>query len=223
MAYKELRRFSLIVFIGFLILTALIAIVSVLSGTFGETQGKILVTTLTISVASIGSMACAAFIEKKRQTPVGLAGIILCVVTAIGVIGGIWPETENEVYWQATATCGVLAVAFAHAFLLALPVLDDRQKWVQPVSSVSIGLLAVLIIIMIWFQNDKWEDVYLRGLAVVAILVGLETLVIPILMKLRKGQTLQRKKLIIENIEGDLYTDAAGRKYHVKQIDAESI
>lgn len=222
MSYKEIRRFSLIVFIGFLVLTALIAIVSVLSGTFGEVQWKILATTLTISAASICSMACAAFIEKKRRTPVGLAGIVLCVVSAILVITGMWPEINSEVYWKGTATCGVLALAFAHAFLLVLPVLDDKQRWVQPVSSVSIGLLAVLIIVMIWYQNDKWEDLYHRILAVVAILVGLETLTTPILTKLRKGQGIHREKLILENIEGDLYTDAAGRKYHIKQIDTES-
>ena len=109
MNYKEIRRFSLIVFIGFLILTALIAIVSVLSGTFGDIQWKILGTTFTISAASICSMACAAFMEKKKQVPVGMAGIALCVITAALVIIGMWPEINCDEYWKVTSTCGVVA------------------------------------------------------------------------------------------------------------------
>jgi hypothetical protein len=222
MDYKEMRRFSLIVFIGFLILTAVIAIISVLSGTFGEVQWKILGTTFTISGASICSMACAAFMEKKKRVPVGTAGIVLCVIAAVLVIAGMWPEIDSDEYWKATSTCGVLALAFAHTFLLALPNLDDRQKWVQTVTFISIAILAILIIAGIWIQDERWEELYFRVLAVVAILVGLETLVIPILMKLRKGQAASSEKLILEKIDGDLYTDSAGKKYRLMEIDTES-
>jgi hypothetical protein len=221
MNYTEIRRLSLFVFIGFLILTALIAMISVLTGTFGEVQWKILGTTFTISAASICSMACAAFMEKKKQVPIATVGIVLCVTTAVLVIAGMWPEIESEEYWKATATCGVLALAFAHTFLLALPNLDDRQKWIQLVSSISISILALLIIAGIWIQNQKWEDLYFRVLAVVAILVGLQTLVIPILMKLRKSQGSAREILVLEKIEGDFYTDNDGKKYRLMEIDTE--
>jgi heme/copper-type cytochrome/quinol oxidase subunit 4 len=219
MNYKEVRRFSLLVFIGFLILTALIAIVSVLSGTFGEIQEKILATTFTISAASFCSMACAAFMEKKKRPALGMTGIVLCVLTAVLVIIGIWWMQDREPYWKATGTCGVLALAFTHAFLLALPNLDDRQKWVQFVSFVCIGILSALILVAIWFHNQEWEEMYNRVLTVTAILVGLETLVIPILMKLRKGQVPGGEKLVLEQVEGDLYRDTAGKKYRLTQID----
>ena len=66
MDYAEFRRASLRTFLGFLALTAAVAVVSVLSGDFGETQVKVLLTTLTISAASMCAMACAAFIEKRK-------------------------------------------------------------------------------------------------------------------------------------------------------------
>ena len=66
MDYSEIRKLALKIFIGFLGLTAVIAIISVLAGQFGELQWKILGTTFTISAASICSMSCAAFIEKKK-------------------------------------------------------------------------------------------------------------------------------------------------------------
>jgi peptidoglycan/LPS O-acetylase OafA/YrhL len=218
MNYKDIRRFSLIVFIGFLVLTALMAIVSVVSGTFGELQENILVTTFTISAASICSMACAAFMEKKKRPALGAAGIVLCAVTAVLFVIGIWAMNDVELYWKTTGTCGVLALAFTHAFLLAFPNLDSRQRWVQFVSFICIGVLAALIIIAIWFHNKEWEVLYSRVLTVTAILVGLETLVIPILMKLRKVQA-GGERLVLEKIEANIYRDAVGRKYRLIEIE----
>ena len=128
MDYTEIRKLSLRVFIGFLVLTALIAIISVLSGEFGELQLKTLATSATISAASILLMACVAFIEKKKLAGIGLCGIFLSFSAAILLSVGIWPEIESEGYWKTTITFGVFAIAFAHAFLLVLPQLDDKQK-----------------------------------------------------------------------------------------------
>ena len=115
----------------------------------------------------------------------------------------------------------MLALAFTHTFLLALPGLDDRQKWVQAVSFISIAILAVLIIAAIWIQKQEWEELYYRVLTIAAIVVGLETLVIPILMKLRKGKAPGKQTLVLEKIEPGLYTDAAGKKYRLTEIDTQ--
>lgn len=166
-------------------------------------------------------MACAALMEKKKRVPVATAGIVLCVITAVLVIAGIWPKIDSEEYWKATGTSALLALAFTYSFLLALPDLDDRHKWMQPASFISIGILTLLIISDIWFQTHRWKALFFRTVGVVAILTALETLVIPILVKLRKGQRAATVKLVLEKIEGDLYKDTAGRKYHLKLLDTE--
>ena len=217
MKYKEIKRLLLIAFIGFLVLTALIAIITVLSGSFGEVQWKILATTFTISAASICSMACAAFMEKKKHVPLGLAGIFLTVLAAILLIAGMWPEIDSEPYWKITVTCGVLALALTHAFLLALPDLDSGHRWVQVVSFITICFLALQIITAVWGEID--DDGYYRFLTLTAILVGLETLVIPILMKLRKGSGSKTDRLVLEKIEGDLYRDPDGKTYRLTEIN----
>jgi steroid delta-isomerase-like uncharacterized protein len=202
MDYKAIRKLSLKVFIGFLAFTALIAIVTVLSGDFGDTQMKILATTFTISAASICSMSCAAFIEKRRRTSLGLAGIFLCITGSILLIAGMWPEIDSDEYWKSTITVIVLAIAFAHAFLLLLPELDKKQKWVQRFASVSIGILAIQCIVAAWGEIEN-EDYY-RFLAVVAIIVGLLTLVVPILMKLRKSEGKKQKLSSLDQVYGDI-------------------
>lgn len=219
MNYAKITRLSLKLFIGFLVLTALIAMISVLTGKFGKIQMKILGTTFTISAASICSMSCAAFINRKKLVQLGLLGILLSVSAAILVITGMWSEIESYAFEKITITLAVSAVAFTYAFLLVLPELDDRQKWVQAVSSVSIGILALQIIVAAW--GDIGNNWYLRLLAFVAIIVGLVTLVIPILMKLRKGDERKNNKIVLERVDGDVYRDTTGRKYRLTEMDVE--
>ena len=219
MNYTEIRKLSLKIFIGFLSLTAVIAIISVLSGKFGELQEKILATTFTISAASICSMACAAFIEKKKSLNLGMSGIALSIAAAVLIIVGLWPNIHNELYWRITASVAVFAIAFAHGFLLNLADLDDKQKWVQPVSTVTIGILCLMIVAAI--LCDIEDDIYFRILAVAAIIAGLETLIIPILMKLHKGNIRRGKQLVLEEIENNIYTDPAGKKYELREINTE--
>jgi hypothetical protein len=217
MDYTSVKKQALRSFIAFLGLTALIAIVSVLGGEFGSLQIKILVTCFTISAASICSMSCAAFIEKNKRTELGLAGIVLSVLAAVLVILGVWMDFSDEEYWKTTATFSILAIAFAHAFLLALPELDRSQKWVQLASSVSIGVLALLILAALWAEIDN--EGYLRLVAVLSILVGLLTLVVPILMKMRKGDEEGHPSLVLEHVEGERYRAADGRVYRVVEIE----
>lgn len=219
MNYTEIRKLSLKIFLGFLGLTALIAIISVLSGEFGELQEDILTTCLTISIASIFLMSCAAFIEKKKLVLLGTSGIILTVSAAVLGIVWIWLEFDSELYLKVTFTCCILAVALALAFLLSLPVLGNRYKWVQPISAVTIGILALQGIAAIW--GEIRDERYYRFLAVVAIIVALEILVIPILMKIRKTASQRKEKLVLEKMENDIYTDSEGKKYELREINVE--
>jgi hypothetical protein len=167
-------------------------------------------------------MSCAAFIDRKKLVRLGLLGILLSVSAAIMLIIGMWWEIHSDIGDKVTITLSVFAVAFAFAFLLVLPKLDDRQKWVQMVSSVSIGILALQAVIAVWCEHYiKLNDWYFRLLAVVAIVVGLETIVIPILMKLRKGDERKIDRIILERVDGDVYRDTAGRKYRLMEMDVE--
>jgi FtsH-binding integral membrane protein len=102
MNLSDIRRIFLWSFIGFLSLTALIAIFSVLSHEFGETQIKVLATTFTVSAASICAMSCAAFIEKKETNRFGIIGMLFAGIAAAMTIIGIWGEISTEGYWKTS-------------------------------------------------------------------------------------------------------------------------
>jgi hypothetical protein len=219
MDYAAIKSLFLKVFLGFLGLTALVAIISVLSGEFGKLQGKILATCFTVSAASICSMSCAAFIEKKRRVQLGLAGICLSIVSAILVIVGLWTEIDSDEYWKSTITFIVAAISFAYAFLLTLAELEEKHKWIQRVFCTSIGVLALQIVVGVWGEIEA--EGYFRALAVVAIVVGLQTLAIPIMAKLRKGNGGHREKLVLEKMAGGIYRDATGKNYQLEEIHSE--
>src|SRR5262245_58181132 len=150
MNYAKIRGLLLKVFIGFLSLTALVAIVSVLSGKFGETQIKVLVTTCSISAASICTMSCAAFLERKKAKWAGGTGILMAGIAAVMVIIGVWSEISDDNYWRITGTLIVVSICFAHGCLLGLPNLVARYRWTQITSTILITLLALQILVAIW-------------------------------------------------------------------------
>lgn len=216
MNYSEIKSAFLKSFIGFLVLTAVIAIITVIGGEMGSTQARILGTTFTISIASICAMSCVAFLEKRTFKPAGIAGMVFSLISAILIISAIWADIHNEIYLKFTIAAGVSAFSFAHSLLLFLPKLDEDKEWVQSAAAVTITLLAIQIIMAVWFEID--DQVYYRIMTVIAIVVGLETLVIPILMRLGKGDEsdiAREEKLILEKLDEEVYRDSSGNLYKV--------
>lgn len=215
MDYTQARKLFLKGFLGFLILTALLAIYSILTDSFGETQAKILGTSSIISVASILAMACAAFLERKRIKWLGFAGIAAAVIAALLSITVIWMEIQDRDFIRVIITFVVAAVGMAHAFLLVLPKLDANQEWVQKASSSVIGTLCTMLIILVWGDfNSEW---YARILGVLGILTGLVTLVVPLMMRLRKENGSALRTLSLTEREDGLFTDAKGTVYRVTE------
>lgn len=221
------RSLLLKTFIGFLALTALIGIVTVLTGEFGEVQLKTLGTTFTISAASICAMACAAFIEKRNAPALGWVGIALNFSAATMLIFAMWAEFGDAIYWKLTLTLIVLGLAFAHALLMHLPTLAEEYEWVQAVTAGAISVLALLIIVAFWGEVDN--SAYYRVLAVVSIIVVLLTLVIPILLKLGKApadaetarpSSVHAGQLVLTPVDGQYYEDAQGVVYRVEKVPA---
>lgn len=219
MDFTEIRKLLLRFFIGFLVLTALIAIVVVFSNEFGDLQQRILATTFTISIGSICSMSCAAFIERKKMVELGLTGLITSAITVILLILLIWASLEDEFWIKLIGSLITASFAFAHAFLLALPELEKQHKWVQAVTAGSIFILAVQIIVAIWMELENVT--YFRIMAAVGILVGLETLTIPILLKMKSDDTEDggnSKRLELFELDDGHYRDAEGKRYRVEEL-----
>ncbi len=214
LAKNHFTKASLYSFVGFLAVTALLAIGSVLSGRFGEFELKVLATTSVIAVASICSLCCCAYSARSKTLLPGLGGILVAGLGATMLISGVWSEVPSEGYWKTTAILSVLAIACAHTLALLSVRLRPAHLWIQSATTVTILVLAGVISGMIVGEVD--DKGMFKLVAVLAILAALETLVVPILGRLNKSQPepLPQTLVLTERQDGK-FQDRGGRVYEV--------
>ena len=214
----DIRKSFLWSFIAFLSITALIAIVSVLSNNWGDTQLKVLATTFAISASSICAMSCAAFLEKHGKNIFGFIGITCAVVSCGLTIAGIWGDIGIEGYWKITVVLIVAAIAMAYALLLLRPRLAPNHKWSQAFSVVCISALALEIIVAVC--GEITDEGYFRLIAVTYIITVLMTLIVPIFMILTGKEPADHlDHLVLRKVADDIYTDQSGRRLRVTQVE----
>ncbi len=170
-------------------LAAVVGIIALLSGDFGETQGKIILTTLLMGATSITALCHLAIADRAMRLVgfVGLAASTVALITGLVLIWRDWNDSAFEDWLKVFVTAGVLAVSFAHSNLLLL--LAGRRRVVirigLMITLVMIAIVAIMIILPVvsegeipGFENEEW---YWRLFGVVGILDVLGTVVVPVL------------------------------------------
>jgi hypothetical protein len=163
---------------------AALGISALFSGDFGDTQSRILLTTLLTGAAGVASLCHLAVIGR----PVRSIGILGLAVTGIAYVLGlllVWRNADNSAddLLRAFGAAWVLALSFAQADLLLLlggrrPVRAGLDLTLVFVAVVAAGLL--LPILTDGEVPGDSGDVYWRWFGAVAILDALGTIVMPI-------------------------------------------
>lgn len=182
MSPKKIALWFLIVSVA---ASAVLGIIIVLAGSFSALQIKIVLTTLTISAASICALASGALWERRRRLFLPLAGTILALLSAVLVILGIWTEAGSDEFWKFTVSVSLLGVATAHACLLALANLARQFVWARVAAFVAVYFLAGLFIYIIYFQPKG--DSGVRIIGATGIVVAALTILTPIFHRLSRG------------------------------------
>ncbi len=182
---KRWRRIAVIAIIVSLSVTALVGIFAVLFGTFNEVQGRIMLTTGLIGVASILALCDLAALDRAFRW-LSIAGLALVGVTLIVGLILIWTDWDGgldaEVLWKTFGLAGFAAVSAAHGSLLLL--LGGRTNPVVRFGLwVTLGLIATLYLLLaalIVTNGDVGSEGYARFIGTVAILDVLGTIVVPV-------------------------------------------
>lgn len=187
----NLRSIALRSLIVSVLATALLGIVAVLTNRFDELTEKIVSTTLIISIASLATLTCAALIERRGANPVAHVGIVLSVLAGALFLIGMWGDVESRNFWRVTASTTVLGIVSAHVSLLWLPRLVRRFEWVQWAALAVMYALGGIVVWMI--VGEPGEETVRRPLAVLGILAGALTILVPVLYKLGgpAGETVE--------------------------------
>jgi hypothetical protein len=179
------KRIALWFLIVSVALSAVIGIIAIVVGTFGRIEAQILLTTLTISAASICALACGALWESGRAKLFPIVGIALAVFDAILFIVGIWWESQSESYWKFSASVGLIAAATAHVCLLSLAKLAQRFIWSRIAAATAAYFLALLFIYIIYFTPNG--DAGIRIIGVTSIVLAALTILTPVFHFLSRG------------------------------------
>jgi hypothetical protein len=175
-----MRRIGLGTFFASVTVNAALGIYAVLVPEFGETQGKLLATSLCVTGAVLLALACEPAWERRLLGPVPYLGAVFGTIGFGLTIAGIWSEPESEAFGQTTTSVMALAVAGALASLLALARLTPGHRWVLTLTLGQLALGAALVASVPWLGDDPAEW-YLRGMGVSLIALAAFTVTVPVL------------------------------------------
>jgi len=201
-------------------ISALIAIGVLIFGDFGNFEVRVMMTTLTITAASILGLACGAYLESGRGRLMPITGIVLSIIAAVMTFLIIWNVYDrSEAFIKATATATLLAVCCAHLSLLSLARLDARFRWSRMAVHVFVWLLAAILLYLMWFEPEGSSDLVFRVIGILSILIATITVVTPVFHKLSSSgdsiakiekeiEQLRAKIAVLEKRKADLSTSA---------------
>ncbi|MBS3128062.1 hypothetical protein J4410_02865 [Candidatus Woesearchaeota archaeon] len=178
------KKTFLITLIVSLSISALIGIFVFLFGDFGETEFRLLMTTLTIGGYSLTGLCCSVLYEKRKFSILALSGMILSVIGFLFTVLVIWEAIGLEDSWKTLMICIILAFSTAQSCLLLL--VNPEKTLVKGSLSATIIFISIVALMLIKLVLNEFDDAsesYFRILGVFAILDVLGTIVTPILNK----------------------------------------
>ena len=187
-----IRKAIVRVTIGSFSLAAILGIIALLrGGEFGQTQFRVLLTTLLVGVVSIAVLCYLATAGRPSQ-PVGVAGGVVVLVPLVTALLMIWGDVENGPAEAVLRTFGIgtaIATTLAQASLL-LTLGERGRPGVRRILLGTLALAAVLaamVSALIAGLEPAEGGYYHRLLGVVAILDVLGTVVVAALVKFGGG------------------------------------
>jgi uncharacterized membrane protein (UPF0136 family) len=180
----DFKKFFLRTFVIALSIGAIIGIFIFLAGDFGETEIRILLTTLAIGGYSLTGLCSATIQNRTNLKYFSTIGISVSVIGFLITIGGIWGFFNLEEIWKAVTIFTILSVAIAHAsLLLQIIPRTNKVKYSLVWTIVFISLVALMLIKSTLTEFDE-SEFFFRLLGVFAILDVSGTIATPILNRI---------------------------------------
>lgn len=206
--FAEFKKFFLFNLIGSLIICAIVAVITVLMGSFNEITGRVL---LTLFMVVVHSLVCLSFIwdDERQNTFEKLAFFanvlfFLIVVSFITSILGIWKIIPGEIVWHLYQTYFVIGFASLHGDILSKAL--DKESYIDLIVYLNYVFMAVVVLMLqpvIYLDNSTrvLGEFFFRVLGAIAIIDGTLSILTIIFYKLY----INKHPKINNPLEGNLY------------------
>lgn len=182
---RTLHRGALHVMLASVAASALMGSYAVLSEDFGETEEKLLLSTLSVFGTSMIVLACGVAWERGRLGVVPPLGVALGLLGLVLLLVVIWaePDTDSEVLSRGLLTEITLALAATHASLVGIFGVGRRYA-VAPIAAYALNALLTTLSIMWIVWEPDWGDAVWRWYGTLFVLLIAVTIAIPVLRRL---------------------------------------
>jgi len=183
-----LRKLILTVFFASVVINAVLGIVALFATNFDETQTDILLTSLTISTASVLSLAMFPARERGLVSPIPSVGIGLTILGFGLFLVLIWTDFDEYSLAKLAASFLVMGIAAGYVSLVALAVINPKFFNIVRGAYILATILAGFVVGAIWGEPEG--EFLLRLMGVISILLAAATVTIPVLHRIyRNGAT----------------------------------
>jgi len=184
---NDIKKIFLKTLIVSLSASGLLGIFIFLFGQFGETEGRLLLTTLSIGGCSLTGLCCSTIYPSEKYKIFSVIGIGIAGLCFVFTLFNIWGDFKNlENNWKLLLSLIVLTITFAHiSLLLNIKIANQLVKNTLTATTIFIGIVAFMLLTLILGELDNGEFFY-RLLGVFGILDIVGTIVTPILNKTQK-------------------------------------
>jgi hypothetical protein len=175
------RRFFLLALIIALVFSALVGIYMFLIGDFGDTENKILMTTLALAVYSLLGLCSAQVHGKQSLSVFSILGMVFSLFGFIASLEIIWqivPSLREPEFFMLLT---ILSFSFAHISLLLLLKISYPMVKYALYSTLSFIVIVAIMLSYVVITHYDTEGLFFRLLGVFAILDVLGSIVTPLI------------------------------------------
>jgi hypothetical protein len=171
MEHMELRRLVLVATVSALSLTALFAIFALLTGSFDETQVRILATTGGFGLASLLATPGTRLLDQDWYVGLGQAVVGLAALSFVVELWSVWLDSNGDVSWRSfvvVVACTVALAQIANSLARRRPSDPEAIRLLALGAGVCAIVLAGLVAIAAIAKVD--DSGYYRFLGAVGVL-----------------------------------------------------
>ena len=154
--------------------------VSTLLGDFGETQGKILATSLFVTGAAALGLVTTGARTHGRLWVIPITGIVSSVAGFTFLIAAVWETSGIDWLWRFGVSLVIVATAVALVSLLSGVVLADKYRPIRRAAYLLAFICASILIAAVW---DRPAREWGRILGIAFVLLAAATAAVPILAR----------------------------------------